>query len=820
MCSFGNYARLVCNYFPVAVSNTNGNGNRDMGKRSGSERVKMTHGRILTYAGTVDHPMQVLASTLVRAIRADCRVDMRHTIIVGDVDLRGMDYSHRVTLTDCTFTGQVNATDAHFAKSVDLSSCTFQENLVLTDARFDGSLVLAQANIHAISGGDATASDDPKIPFERLRVEGLLDASCLTTNAPWQFPNAVLKAGIRMCGAQIGGRVFAEYTEIGGDWDASNNIQEARRTKINGDAYLGGIRTQGQVIFVGAQIEGELILQSAEIGDGLFCRGDKTSKIRTEIKGRVWLAGARVTGRVEFSGAQIGGELNLQSAEIGDGLFCNDYTATNTRTEIGGRVWLAGAKITGNAEFNGMQVLGEFNSGNAEVGGNYLLGFDQQTQEATHISGSAFFHGVNVKGDIVCDALHVKGEFNLECAEIGGNFSCDGRHKNGNLIRPRFHRVNMRGIEVGGAVHFGATNIDEDLILEDAHIAGGISLLDSAIDGDLNMHSADVEGEVFRQSTEVLPNKLANCPNVAGNILLASACLQEVRFYFADVGTHPKAINLEQTEIGKLEIIGKPRPTAGNNSLFQCNGMVFRELTLKGLDDQTTKRKGKPAGNATDKPTTWQDYVTFLALCSFSKGTYLSIEDWLRNRGDDETANKVYLAMRRRDIGVGMPWTRRPLHWFLYHAVGHGVRTWPLVATVILIYLASFVLFLDPGAAEHPLNFSIAQTATQPYPITAEGVARIPERYEAGGPPPQDWHAIDAFWMATRYQFPMISVVADSDWEASSNRVTLHPSWRGRKRDLRLPFRYDSYASTVSMMNWIIVPLLLASFAGLLKKQK
>ena len=324
---------------------------------------------------------------------------------------------------------------------------------------------------------------------------------------------------------------------------------------------------RGQVDFSGAQVTGDLSLQSAEIGGDLFCQPEGGQ--RTEIGGKAWLAGAKVRGQVDFSGAQVTGDLSLQSAEIGGGLFCQPEGGQ--RTEIGGKASLAGAKVTGAVVFSGAQVT---------------------------------------------------GDLSLQGAEIGGGLFC----------RP----ADDQRTEIGGKASLAGAKVTGVVVFSGAQFAGDLSLHNAVVEGDLTLDGR-------------------SCPD--GKIDLTRARVEELKI----VDGLPPQVDTEG---------------------FRFQQIAFQRITLP--DDRC--------------------YLKLLESSHpFRKSSYLFMENWLRNRGDDRSANHIYRHMRRRDRGEGKKGIFARLgDWILDWTIGYGTASYRLGIYFLLIIVATTWLFSRPEAAEPP----------------------------------------------------------------------------------------------------------------------
>lgn len=236
----------------------------------------------------------------------------------------------------------------------------------------------------------------------------------------------------------------------------------------------------------------------------------------------------------------------------------------------------------------------------------------------------------------------------------------------------------------------------------------------------------------------------------------------------------------------------------------------------------------------------------------FSRSFYIAVENWFRSSGDSALGDEVFLMRRRRetsrpfavpavlkkpaedDPALTEKWGRpgrvsRMWSALIDFAAGFGVRWTRLVHAWILLFLINWGMFLNPESVEHPLAYiqpgfvSSGDAAFRgPRPAVADESLAVtlagttgeildgsrakkthPFWPTDGGTPGEDpedgpWTTFNAFFMALRVQVPVLSLVAENDWEPSSRR---------------LPFggvTYEELASLMIVLNFIIVPLVVA----------
>jgi hypothetical protein len=173
----------------------------------------------------------------------------------------------------------------------------------------------------------------------------------------------------------------------------------------------------------------------------------------------------------------------------------------------------------------------------------------------------------------------------------------------------------------------------------------------------------------------------------------------------------------------------------------------------------------------------------------FKRSTYLAVEAWLRNKGLDEPARRVYQQMSERDLVTGRSSRLgRWLKWlFLGVAIGYGARPQRLIGVFVLAFALSCWVFAQPGSL---VSYS-ERPAASPDPWPAE--ARTP------------WVT---FGVALRCHFPMLLFLGEPNYVPSPNPIP------------RLGIRYDSYALLISAVSWVMVPLFLAGLTGIVRQRE
>jgi hypothetical protein len=414
----------------------------------------------------------------------------------------------------------------------------------------------------------------------------------------------------------------------------------------------------------------------------------------------------------------------MKGADIGGSVVCAPHEGH--RTEIGGMASLARAKVGGAVGFHGAQIVGNLDLQGAVIG-NVLC--DLQDGQRTEIGGMAFLEGAKVARDVLFGGVLIegflipgmqdKGGLLLQNAQIGGSVSCQA--------------VNDVPTEIRGAT-----------ALTGAKVVGDVSLGGVLIAGALDLTNAEIRGKVA-----CLPCN-GRATAIGGDVSFRSAHIESADL---DGRICPKGnLDLTLTRVSHLEIREELPLSIGTH------GLQFQQLLVPG-----------------------HGYLRFLEVAKpFDKGVYRFMENWFRNRGEDEQARQVYLAMRRRDRRDGrMNVPTRLGDWFLDWTVGYGLKSYRLLAYLIVMFVLTTVLF----AVDR-------QSVTPPPGSTGE------------------WTEWDAPWMALRINVPVVNVGVKSGWLPSPRPIP----WLG--------ITYEAYAGWVSLLSWIAVPLFLAGISGILKKEK
>jgi hypothetical protein len=494
----------------------------------------------------------------------------------------------------------------------------------------------------------------------------------------------------------------------------------------------------GEVGFDGIHAAGDLDFQLADVAGDFFCEAEAEAldkAARAEVLGRVRLSGAKIGGQATFRGARISEGLLLVDAEVREDLRCG--LQGSLRCEILGPVRLTGAKIGGMAYFGGARLGQALKAAPAvcrnavwmqAVEINRGLHFAPEGEHLTEIYGNVFGVSAHISHQLSFDRAYVHGDVDLQRAVINGRllFAFD----------EDYYRLIPDAL--GRDCH-GRLQIDGRLLLS------GVQAQELVLDGRLFDTCAGAPEDPPTRADE---RRLFYRRMLTGEL---------------EPGEDNSRLKLDRARFSKLQI--EEKVPEG----ISADGMSFDDLQLPrgSCEYSELPRRTRP----------------------FKKSPYLAVEGWLRNKGFDQEARRVYMDMCDRDLNAGQsPRIGRWLRWlFLGVMIGYGTRPLRLLWIFLLAFTLSLAIFSQPASL---VSYS-EKPAMQPdpWPIEAQ-------------------HTWVTAGVALRCHFPMLFFAGEPNYVPSPNRI---PHLGG--------LTYDGYALLVSSLSWIMVPLFLAGITGIVRQE-
>jgi hypothetical protein len=450
--------------------------------------------------------------------------------------------------------------------------------------------------------------------------------------------------------------------------------------------------------------------------------------------------------------------------------------------------------------------------------------------------------------------------------------------------------VDMSGVKVDGAIDLEDSSFGGDLrfaavrrsgVAGESPPAAGTDLLsrvwNPAVCEAINLrmvkciNDVDLTGLVVVRTqgreaeTGLIDGRYAS---VAGDLI----CFDEKRFglpAFARVEGH---LDLSYSQVAHLVVSGCMfGATPGVAASSAKRGLVLERASVGKLDvrqahgfyddsESSTAPRGSRAYPVpvclTDvKVEVWQvegtvdrdndeerKYVNLLANDEpFRRSTYRSLENSLRNSGDDEHADALYRAMRRREwtearrhakrIAAGggklaSRWRHHVEQWFgftAHHAfrifLQYGTSPKSLFAVVFFLFAISLPAYRTADNFEASLSFLAV-------PTDHFGPGEQAPRYNLG-PLPSQWSWADALQVALKNHVPIVPLQVRDDWQPRDQGQTTWSLDQGRCSEpaqkttatVCLPWAPEDVFNTLQLINWICWPILLTFYIRRLLRQ-
>jgi len=786
----------------------------------------------------------ISATELTNAILTNQPIELIDGLLIeGDVKCNSVDYQHRLVINNTIFKGCFDLSETHFSRSVDLSGCSFEKNVNFSAVQVDCNLTLTNAKISS----SCEPPDSWRLKsFERIRVQGVLDARGLKAKVVLNFNHSQIGKlllcsykerteckDVRLLGARILYQLDCSGIKIDDDLilqgadiqsDLFCNTSENYRTEVGGDVCLVGAKILGRADLSGIKIAGNLALECADIQGALDFKPEKDSDEQwhhTEIAGYADLGGAKISPLVNLSGAKIVGYLSLQAAEIKGNLFCLYHPETERSTQIGEFVDFTGIYVTKSIRLGGAEIEGDLNLQGAEVKGDLCFRVDKNVK-ATIIKGNANLVEVKVLGSIHFGGTQIGGNLDLKRAEIKSKL---GFEVGGDYPTKIEKNLNLAGAKLLGNLDLSGLKVGADLILKGVEILGSVDTNVSpesrqkppqaVIGGRVNLNRARVSSSVDLTGVKIKKNLDLTGASLASNLYLSlnqiegNANIKECSIHNISIDIKPSSNTNQLVPNTKLDL------SFAKVVSLKIKYSLPKELNLEGFEFQHIELPETSRGG--------NRYIEFLGISQpFDKGAYLYVEDWLRCQGGQIDANRVYVAMRRRnkDIKVSssldtfkgrfLLFLQRSVERLLSITIAYGTETYRL-----------FFIYFIPALLISSLLFGDKKSVELDWAVTAQDLRnpQIVERFNPQEPRlkdeppifPKIWSQKDAFWLALRVTLPIISIGSTDKWVPSSQNIELFRH--------ETPVTYRDYALSVTLLSWIAVPLFLAGVSGIVKKR-
>jgi hypothetical protein len=304
---------------------------------------------------------------------------------------------------------------------------------------------------------------------------------------------------------------------------------------------------------------------------------------------------------------------------------------------------------------------------------------------------------------------------------------------------------------------------------------------------DLNSNSIDLRFAYFGSNLDFTSGYFQRALGLAEAKISSNLDLTAAEF--------KDSLSLYGTTIGRLVL---------KNTSFKERSLDLRECTFEwftGTDENARAlvRNQDPIKLSTDP--------------------YLQLEKYYNRIGDEAKARVIYREGRHRvrknartvyrkplaggeniepeNIHAQWPWQRHLSDWILEHLTGYGVQTWRLFLGAlffIVIGTAVFAAWSDNALVEVEASAS----------STSSGATLVASTASFGEQSTYDWrqakHWVHRFAYSLDLFLPVVKLGLDEQWVPNGT----------------VP---KAYAYVHVFLGWLLVPLLLASLAGIIKRQ-
>jgi len=687
---------------------------------------------------------------------------------------------------------------------------------------------------------------------------------------PGTIDLSYMTVGGAVSGTGVSVQHFSAFgAKIGGMLDCSS--QEKIQTRIGGGLVLGGATIGSFAHIGGAFIGGSLDATGAKIGGALDCSSQE--KIQTRIGGDLFLMGATIGSFANIGGAFIGGSVNAVGATI-VGMLDGDLVH-QFRTQIQGDLDLSGATIASDVRFCSATIKGMLRVITGKLGRVQLrAGSDLSAGRfvSTSVGGiliqsisasSLDLYGIQIDGQDENDEM--SGSITIYGSTLADHISFfrerpdlyslhnvkDDRQRQkildtlpANACHMRaFIKKDIKLVRVTAAGAIDITNIKFEagqISLEDV-TAGSLTARCSISEAeykkyrkgkkepsenvcflnatDLTLNRLDCAGEVDLSGVRLTGSLKAKGTKAGGEFKLAHkmgdsqlSCAEVAKVLDLTSVKAPlltlsgkttavkKSLILDSAEIGKLRLFD-PMPVGAN----------LRDLRFSQLEID---------GNSVGKDQEKQLSLLLKKSAPFERMAFRTVENILRDAGNDALANSVYRWMRTRAISANRDrWSG------IYNRIIcliTGFWTIPLRTGVIMLAIAA----LSTVILSNPKNI---QPNIMPWLGNAEPAAKQ-------SPDPEQWGGYQVARLVLHTHVP-ITLADPPRWKLAENRPLVIPSFRCEKDNatqqpdqpapetvcaisaMELSFISPAtYGLIVKIMFVILWPMLIISLTGLLKR--
>jgi len=361
---------------------------------------------------------------------------------------------------------------------LDLMGATITTPLVCEYCTFDEEIRLVESTTKTVR---IVASRLPGLNGTRMRTDGILN-----------FWRSAIGSVLRLDQAQVRGQVTVSEATIGDG--RGGTALSADGLKLDGDLDAVRLTAHGSVRLRGAQIDGSVDLEEAQIScpaqqaiaAGGIVIGNALKGTRLRVDGETLIHNAHVGSYIQLSGATLhnqgGVALNGGGLTVPGGMFCRDGLTTDGEVNLisarlGDALCVPGAVMRNpggtalkleRVTVRDIDAAGLSCSGQVSMLGTVISSSLSLTgAQLDNPAGVALQLGLaDVGADIGADGMRVTGEFILDGAKVGGQISL----KQVRFVSPSGTALNAWGFTASEFVLVPAGPVAGSINLGHAHV--------------------------------------------------------------------------------------------------------------------------------------------------------------------------------------------------------------------------------------------------------------------------------------------------------------------------------------------------------------
>jgi hypothetical protein len=714
---------------------------------------------------------EIRAEDLVRELTQDADTSLlylQEARVTGDFSLKHLTIDKPIVFKDCRFTGEVDLRYSEFNQVVDFSGCIFFKDLNSGDdiesrTIYKKDLICNRAWFEGVA------------KFNGIQVEGSASfsaASFLNKGLSPDFTAAHVQNAFVAQGATFAG-------------PASFNT-----LKCGGPGFFRGATFEQDVDFGFASFDPVLDCSKMELDEA--ASDEKYRK--TTFGGAANFSSLKCAGDGFFSEATFKKDADFSLATFGSTLQC-------WKVIFGGSANFGSLKCTNlycdSATFEGGVSFNTLECGDS---GFFTNAQFQNKEEQIDFSYASF------GGNLYCNPATFKGgaSFNtLECGDSGffTNAQFQNKEKQVDFSYASFARalsceqatfaglasfvllkcstLNCNGATFEGGASFNSLECESTGNFGGAHFEGEgeVNIAFTRFGRNLDLSNAQFGGSVDMSATSISQGLLLTGAQFEHEVTLYKASITVLVLDDPEgLGDNAFIFKKEEGSNGKQQSSWK-----GSLDLGGCTFSTFRGPKEQAINFAEAQDPGK-----------------------WNRDPYKQLEAYYSSVGDEGEARKMYYRGRcaarekAKDSNSSVKWPLITTWWSdlsLKWLTGYGVQTWRLLVPIVVVLVFGLLVFLP----SHALN-AVAVESTAASAKSGDKSETSKATSQEKGSRKMAPYIFDRAAYNVDIFLPALDLGAADKWEP-----------QGLWRKIYILFH--------SIIGWLLIPLLIASLAGIIRKQ-